>query len=134
MGQTMSELRFLPNPDSDHEGTQVALLTGHITRVYETGPDGKPGTAIELRFHKAAISAGCSVVGMADPLEQKALDQDRQTLILDAIESVLDSGDADDLDANGKPKLAAVKAAAGFNLSKSDLDAAFAVFMASLDD
>lgn len=128
-------LRFLPEPGADHEGTQVALLTGHVTRVYETSPvDGEPGTVIEPRFHKAAIMAGCSVLGMEDPLQQESEDQGRQALIVAAIEAVIEKDEADSLDANGKPKLAAVKAAAGFNLSKSDLDAAWAVFTASLDE
>lgn len=130
----MKELRFLPNPDSDAEGTQVALLSGHITRVYATGPDGKPGTPIDQRFHKAAIGEGCSVVGVVDPTAQPADDQNKRGLIVEAIEAIVESGDADDLDGNGRPKIAVVKGIAGFGITKSELDAAWAVFAASLDE
>lgn len=129
----MKELRFLPNPESDAEGTQVPLLSGHIARVYAKGPDGKPGTPLESRFQKAAIQAGCSVVGVSDHVNEASNDQEKVALIVRAIETVVETGDSDDLDGQGRPKLAVVKRVAGFGITKSELDTAFAAFTADLD-
>lgn len=129
-----NQVRFLPAADADHEGTHIALTTGHACRVYDVDPiDGKRGTTIPQMFHKHAIAAGCGVVGIIDQVAQ-APDPGRQGLVVDAIAAIIEQGNADDLTKDGRPKAATVNRVAGFTVIKEDLDAAWAVFVESLDD
>ncbi|MBG4448721.1 hypothetical protein I5F71_02815 [Pseudomonas aeruginosa] len=135
MSKERDNVRFLPAEDADHEGTQVALSSSHITRVYDVCPeDGKPGTWIHPRFRKAAIAAGCSIVGIGDHDELDGGDNSKQALIVAAIEKLVEANDPETLDAEGRPKLDAVKKTAGIGIKKAELDAAWAVFVAGLDD
>ncbi|EMB0054127.1 hypothetical protein ACM74F_05360 [Pseudomonas aeruginosa] len=128
-------VRFLPAEDADHEGTQVALSSSHITRVYDVSPeDGKRGTWIHPRFRKAAIAAGCSIVGIGDHEEPEGDDGSKLALIVVAIEKLVETNAPETLDNEGKPKLAAVKKTAGIGITKTELDAAWAKFVAGLDD
>lgn len=135
MSKERDNVRFLPAEDADHEGTQVALASSHITRVYEVSPeDGERGTWIHQRFRKAAIAAGCSIVGIGDHEEPDAEDNSKEALIIAAIEKIVEADVADTLDGDGRPKLDAVKKTAGFTVKKAELDAAWAKFVADLDD
>ncbi|RQH69987.1 hypothetical protein IPC102_09440 [Pseudomonas aeruginosa] len=128
-------VRFLPADDADHEGTQVALSSSHITRVYEVSPDdGERGTWIHPRFRKAAIAAGCSIVGIGNHEGPEGDDSSKLALIVAAIEKLVEANDPETLDNEGKPKLAAVKKTAGIGVTKTELDAAWAKFVADLDD
>ncbi|HGW4494025.1 TPA: hypothetical protein ACNIE0_000449 [Pseudomonas aeruginosa] len=128
-------VRFLPAEDADHEGTQVALSSSHITRVYDVSPeDGKRGTWIHQRFRKAAIAAGCSIVGIGDHEEPEGDDGSKLALIVVAIEKLVETNAPETLNNEGKPKLAAVKKTAGIGITKTELDAAWAKFVADLDD
>lgn len=128
-------VRFLPAEDADHEGTQVALSSSHVTRVYDVSPeDGKDGTWIHPRFRKAAIAAGCSIVGIGEHEEPEGDDGSKLALIVTAIEKLVEANDPETLDGDGRPKLAAVKKAAGIGIKKEELDAAWAKFVADLDD
>lgn len=128
-------VRFLPAEDADHEGTQVALSSSHITRVYDVSPeDGKPGTWIHPRFRKAAIAAGCSIVGIGEHEEPEGGDGSKLALIVAAIEKLVEANDPAAQEADGRPKLAAVKKAAGIGIKKEELDAAWAKFVADLEE
>lgn len=128
-------VRFLPAPDADPlEGTPITLLSGHSCRVYATGPDGKPGTWIHPKFRKLAVAEGCGIVGIDEPADPVADDQGKQTLIVAAIEKLIDANDEATLDGNGRPKLANLKKEAGFGITKSEADAAWAQFVADLGD
>lgn len=128
-------VRFLPADGADHEGTQVALSSSHITRVYDVSPDdGKEGTWIHQRFRKAAIAAGCSIVGIGEHAEPDGDDGSKLALIVTAIEKLVEANDPETLDGEGRPKLAAVKKTAGIGIKKEELDAAWAKFVTDLDD
>lgn len=123
-------LRF--NPPSGLNTLSIALLSGHSMCVHRLHPtDGEPGTPIPVRFRKEALGQGCLPVGM-DVEEQEEEGDDKPSLILKAVEAVIERNDADEVDANGRPKLAAVKKQAGFNVTKVELDAAFDDFKKSL--
>lgn len=127
-------IRFLPAAGSDHEGTSVGLLSGHVCRVYAVSPvDGKPGTEIPVKFHKAAVAAGCSIVGIEEPTIEAAKN-DKQTLLVAAIERIIEADNPESLDANGRPKLAFLKKEAGMGVTKSEADAAWAEFVKSLEE
>lgn len=129
-------VRFLPAEGADeHEGTHIALLSGHACRVYEVSrEDGKRGTWIDKRFRKAAIAAGCGILGLEEePKAHTGINPGNKALIVTAIGNIIDSGNEDDIDANDRPKLSAVKRVAGFNVSKTELDAAWAEYINGLD-
>lgn len=128
----MNELRLLPK-EGDY--THVALKSGHACRVHAISPkDGKPGTVIPQRFHEAAFAAGCRAVGIGGFVDQEAQDSGKHALIMAAIESIIDTGDQEDLDGTGRPTLKAVKAQAGVGVTRVELDAAWAEFTNSLAD
>lgn len=128
-------VRFLPAAGADHEGTVVGLLSGHVCRVYEVSPvDGERGTVIPQRFRKAAIAAGCGIVGLEDSEPDTGDKQDKQSLLVAAIERIIEADDPNSLDGNGRPKLANLKKEAGMGVTKSEADAAWAAFVADLDE
>ena len=94
--------------------------------------DGEAGTPTPIKFRKDAFAAGCTVVGV--DIEEPGDDAggEKAALILKALESVIDRNTPDEVDASGRPKLAAVKKEAGFGVTKAELDAAFTTFEASL--
>lgn len=127
-------MRFLPADGADHEGTLVPGTGGHVARVYAVWPqDGEPGTPLDVRFRKAAVAAGCGIVGMGDHSLAAPEDSSKQALIVAAIEKLVDLDDPEDMDGAGRPKLASVKKAAGFTVTKVELDAAWVVFVAELE-
>ncbi len=130
---TQDNVRFLPAPGSDHEGTQVALTSGHVARVYDVGPDGERGTWLPQRFRKTAIAVGCGIVGVEEFTDTVQSPSDKQSLIVEAIERLVEADDPNSLESNGRPKLANLKKEAGVNITKSEADAAWSVFVASLD-
>ena len=127
-------VRFLPAAGADHEGTVVGLLSGHVCRVYAVSPvDGERGTVIPQRFRKAAIAAGCGIVGLEEA-EPEADKQDKQSLLVAAIERIIEADDPNSLDGNGRPKLVHLKKEADMGVTKSEADAAWAAFVADLDE
>lgn len=127
-------VRFLPADGDTYEGTHIALTTGHACRVYATGPDGKPGTPIPLKFRKLAIAAGCGIVGIEEPKPTKIDAATKQGLIVDAITQLVDANDPETLEGDGRPKSEATAALVGFNVTKKMADDAWAVFVQSLED
>ena len=123
-------LRF--NPPSGMNSLSIALLTGHSMCVHRTHPeDGAAGTAIPVRFRKEALARGCAPVGV-DIDEDEEQTATKSELILKAVEAVIERNDSDEVDAHGRPKLAAVKKQVGFTVTKVELDEAFDAFEKSL--
>ncbi|MCM2317800.1 MAG: hypothetical protein NDI93_00540 [Pseudomonas sp.] len=130
----MSEVRFLPNPNNS-EYTHISLGSGHSCCVYAVSPvDKQPGTVLHQRFHEAAISKGCKLVGLGGHQEAEPTGAGKLELIRNAIEVIVERNAADDLDGTGRPTLKALKAQAGFNVTKGEADAAWAEFVAGLED
>lgn len=127
----MSEqLRF--NPPQGLLSLSISLLSGHSLCVHRVSPaDGEAGTPVPTRFRKEAIAQGCNPVGVEVDDEQEQ-GKTKSDLIIDAIEAVLTRGDADDLEADGTPKLAAVKKQAGMGITKAEFEIAFEAIKASL--
>lgn len=124
------ELRF--NPPQGLDSLSITLLSSHSLCIHRIHPeDGGAGTPVPVRFRKEAIAQGCAPVGVDVEHEQEE-GETKSQLILAAIEAVVARGDAGDLEADGSPKLAAVKKEAGFSVTKAEFEAAFEVFKLSL--
>lgn len=124
------DIRLLP--PSGLNFLSLVALSGHSVAVHRIHPDdGKDGTPVPVKFRKDAFIQGCTVVGVETEEEEEEGD-DKSALILKAVEAVIERNDADEVDTNGRPKLAAVKKQAGFNVTKVELDAAFDAFEKSL--
>lgn len=124
------DIRLLP--PSGMNFLSLVSLSGHSVAVHRIHPtDQKEGSPVPIKFRKDAFIAGCTVVGVET---EEDLDEDdgKSALILKAVETVIERNDADEVDANGRPKLAAVKKQAGFGVTKVELDAAFEAFEKSL--
>lgn len=110
------------------------MTSGHACRVYATGPDGKPGTWIPLKFRKLAIAAGCGIVGIEEPKSPKQDAETKQGLIVKAIGDLIEKNDPETLEGDGRPKVKAIAGLAGFNVTKKMADDAWAIFVESLED
>lgn len=124
------DIRLLP--PSGMNFLSLVSLSGHSVAVHRIHPtDQKEGSPVPIKFRKEAFIQGCTVVGIET---EEDLDEDdgKSALILKAVETVIERNDADEVDANGRPKLAAVKKQAGFGVTKVELDAAFDAFEKSL--
>lgn len=123
-------LRF--NPPLGLNTLSIALLTGHSMCIHRLHPeDQQAGTPIPVRFRKEALARGCAPVGV-DIEDDEEQGETKSDLILKAVEAVIERNDADEVDSNGRPKLAAVKKQVGFTITKVELDAAFDDFEKSL--
>jgi len=124
---------FRMNPPSGLNNFSLVNLSSHSLCIHRTNPlDGLAGTPVPVKFRKDAFSAGCTVVGVETEEEEEDTSNAKSKLILKALEAVIDRNDSDEVDANGRPKLAAVKKEAGFGVTKTELDAAFDTFEKSL--
>jgi hypothetical protein len=126
-------LRILP--PKGEESFPVFLPSGHSIRVYKTDPsDELQGSVIPSKFHKHALKAGCIYLG-AEYEEDENDDQsgsENGALIIKAIEAIIERDEADDLDNTGKPTLKALKAQAGFNVTRAQANDAWDHFQDSL--
>lgn len=130
----MSEVRFLPSPH-DTEYTHISLTSGHSVVVYAVSPaDQKPGTSLHPRFHGAAVAKGCQMLGLGGYQEPEPTGAGKLDLVCNAIEVIVERNAEGDLDGTGRPTLKALKAQAGFNVTKGEADAAWAEFVAGLED
>lgn len=122
--------RFLP-PENKAE-FHLASTDGHSCVIYKISPeDNKPGTIIPDRFRKLAVGEGCGVVGLDFQGEEGGV-TDKTGLIIAAIAAVLDRQQADELEGDGRPKLAAVGKQAGFKVTKTQFDAAWPQYVDGL--
>jgi|GEM_PF-5375626 len=128
------EIRFLPAPGSDEEGTHIALTSGHACRVHAISPvDGKAGTVIPESFRRQAIAIGCGIVGVDEPAAQKPAET-QADLIKRAITQVIDEGIQGKLEGDGRPTLKAVSEKAGFNVTKAQFTKVWNKFVAELEE
>ncbi len=122
--------RFLP-PEGKKE-FHLATTDGHSCVIYEVSPDdNKPGTIIPERFRKLAVGEGCGVVGLDFQGEEGSV-ASKTDLIVAAIGAVLDRQQEDELEGDGRPKLAAVGKQAGFKVTKTQFDAAWPQYVDGL--
>lgn len=123
------ELRFLP-PAGKREH-HIGLDSGHSAIVYLEHPsDGLRGTPLHQRYRKAAIASGCEIAGMEDDDVPVDTDLDKQAQIIAAIEAIILADQPDDMTTSGRPKIEVIRKHAGFNVSKSEYDAAWIEFEA----
>jgi len=122
--------RFLP-PEGKPE-FHLASTDGHSCVIYKISPeDNKPGTIIPERFRKLAVGEGCGVVGLDFQGDEGSV-ANKTDLIIAAIAAVLDRQQADELEGDGRPKLAAVGKQAGFKVTKTQFDAAWPQYVDGL--
>lgn len=128
--------RFLPARGDEAEGTHIALTSGHACRIHAISPvDGERGTCIPERFRREAVARGCGIVGISE--QDDDVDDDAptpQSLIVDAIRSVIEKDDKEQLQGNGRPKLDVLVQIVGFNVTKAQYTKAWAAFEAELDE
>ena len=127
-------LRILPPKGED--SYPVFLPSGHSIRVYRVDPEDaeKSGSVIPTKYHKAALKAGCIYVG-TDYEDGDGEDQsgsENGALIIKAIEDIVERDRADDMDPTGRPTLKAIKAQAGFNVTRGEANSAWDHFQKSL--
>ena len=128
----MSDPRFLPpKGKTEHH---MATTDGHSCVVYDTDPaDGLRGTIIAERFRRIAIGDGCGIVGL-EQADDAPAQKNRTDLIVDAIAAVVERDDTDDLEGDGRPKVAAVSKEAGFKVTKTQFEEAWPKFVDSIGD
>lgn len=122
--------RFLPPKGMSEK--HLATTDGHSCVIYSICPsDKKKGTVVPDRFRKLAIGEGCGVVGLNldEPTETGT---SKTVLILEAIAAVLERQDAEELEGDDRPKLAAVGKQVGFKVTKTQFDAAWPQYVESL--
>ena len=115
------------------EPIPVRTLSGHSVMVSPEGTDVHP------RFRAAAVAAGCELVsGGTRRSAKKAPEQPQATkhdLICEAIVKLIEQkGGIDQFGDDGKPDVRELKEVAGFGLSASERDAAWADVQKSLRD
>jgi hypothetical protein len=124
--------KFRMNPPEGLNILSLVHLSGHSLAVHRVHPeDGEEGTPVPIKFRKEAFTAGCSVVGVQTDEDEEEGD-DKSTLILKALEAVIERNDPDEIEATGRPTLSAVKKQAGFGVTKTQLTTAFDAFEKSL--
>ncbi|WP_158892404.1 MULTISPECIES: hypothetical protein [unclassified Pseudomonas] len=123
------EMRFLPPAGKSEQ--HIGLDSGHSAIVYLVHPtDGLRGTPLHQRYRKAAVVAGCEIAGMEEDEQPVDSTLDKQAQIIAAIEAIILADQPDDLTGNGRPKIEAIRKHAGFNVSKTEYDAAWVEFEA----
>ncbi|ULQ47400.1 hypothetical protein JN531_003745 [Flagellatimonas centrodinii] len=123
-------LRFCAPGD---EPIPVRTLSGHSVMV---SPDG---TDVHPRFRAAAVTAGCELVSGGARRSKKTPDApptpSKHDLICEAIVKLIEQkGGVDQFGDDGKPDVRELKDVAGFGLSASERDAAWADVKKSLDE
>ncbi len=109
------------------EPISIGLTSGHTLVIT---PDG---TEVPPKFRREAIARDCKPVGVSTE-ENVSLDpeKDRAALIRAAIEKLLDGDDEGNFDADDKPNVRKLSAAAGFDISKGERNKAWTAYEAEL--
>jgi hypothetical protein len=128
--------RFLPARGDEAEGTHIALTSGHACRVHAVSPvDGVRGTCIPDRFRREAVALGCGIVGID---ENKTSDQGKKTtkqsLIVDAIRTVVEKDDKEQLQGDDRPKVEVLSEIVGFNVTTTQFNKAWGEFIKELEN
>ncbi|WP_447593530.1 hypothetical protein [Aquipseudomonas campi] len=128
----MSEPRFLPPKGK----TEIHLATtegGHSCVIYAIDPtDKKKGTIIPDRFRKLAIAENCGIVGIDDGEDESNTSPSKNDLIVAAITKIMERQIPEELEGDGRPKVAVVKKEAGFNVTKAQFEAAWPLYVEGL--
>lgn len=109
-------------PPAGRSNLHLALTSGH-TLLIEEG-----GTEVPPLFHRAAIAAFCRIKNEPANATVKAAQPafDREQVILNAINDMLDGNAEGDFTADGKPDLRALIKRVGFPLTRDERDKAWA--------
>lgn len=130
---SQDNLRFLP--PLGQELHHISRTDGHSIVIYLIDPsDDKEGTSVPLRFRKDAIADGCRVVGVDLGEDGGPPEGQKTTIIVEAIQAILDRKDEGELNGDGRPNLNALKKQAGFGVTREEFEAAWVIFEESLDD
>jgi hypothetical protein len=125
-----TETRFLP--PAGLNSLSIVHLSGHSLCIHRINPaDGEPGTDCPVKFRKQAFELGCNPVGIQVDEEEDESD-DKSALILKAVEAIIERNSNDELEADNRPTLKAMKAQAGFGVTRAELNAAWKAFEESL--
>lgn len=102
------------------EDVHIALTTGHTALITVEGVE------LDKVFHKEAIARGCLPEGVDK--DDKPIEKgfDREKVIMDTMNAMLDGGDEKDFKSDGTPNLKSLTAKAGFTVSREEADAAWA--------
>jgi len=106
----------------------VALLSGDTICIPPEGREVPP------RFRKAALAAGCIVVGVDVEPPKENREPTKGEIIRAAIEKMLDSDEEGAFGADGKPSVKVLSRECGFNVSAAERDEAWAAVQATLTD
>lgn len=116
------------SPTSDK--LMVSLLSGHCLTLTPDGVNVPP------HFRREVIAAGGIPVGVdtgeQDPPDENA--KQRQKVILNGIDKLLDGDDAAAFNGDGKPDLRKLSAVTGFNVSRSERDEAWEIAQKGLSE
>lgn len=125
--------RFLP--PSGMSEKHLAGTDGHSCVIYLEDPkDKKKGTIIPDRFRKLAVAEGCGIVGISEDEDGGEGQPTKSELIIKAIAEVMKRQDAEELEGDGRPKVKAVGKQAGFNVTKTQFEAEWPLYVESLGD
>ena len=100
---------------------QLALTSGHTCVV------GVELTEVDKQFHRMAIMQGCLPEGVEPEKIEAANEPSKQELVVAAVRQIAQAGDAEDALNDGRPKVEKVSALAGFTVTASERDAAWAI-------
>lgn len=111
------------------EPLHIALTSGHTAVVTPEGNE------LATMFHREAIARGAvpSTV-QHEPTAITAPQFDRDQVIANALNAMLDGGQEGDFTADGKPNLTKLNARVGFKVAREEADAAWAKVSAATPD
>jgi hypothetical protein len=111
-----------------HEPVPIALTSGHTMVITKDGTETPP------QFRREALARGCLPADMNLPAGNGKPEPTKAELIAAAIEKLLDGDEKDAFGTDGKPSVKALSAAAGFNVSSFERDAAWNAYEAKDKD
>ena len=105
---------------SAEQPLHVALTSGHTMVI----PAEDEGVDVPQMFLREAMARGAVLVegGTAEVRTQTL---NRQIVLRETLEGMINGGDKDDFTADGKPNLMRLKAKTGFPVTREEADAAF---------
>lgn len=102
------------------QDVHIALVSGHTALITEDGVE------LDKVFHKEAISRGCLPEGVEKDEDAVVSGFDREKVIKDTMNAMMDGSDEKDFKADGTPNLKSLSTKAGFTVSREEADKAWA--------